>query len=266
MPLLDITKPRTDKRKSDIHTNKLLATTFRDQCHCATLKPLTNNMGKQEQKATLKKSVIKNINPRHQLDFITICCINNAHQQPILDSNPSERSATLEQYKLNPFCVSFRTTTPILQQQSHLLHCQAYREKNTRHTPFQVSATAWATVLTPLVKHSNPFGCLSDEDDNEAPTVESTLDSTTGDEFIGINGDAFYISTNLDQQQQLLDLSPSCCTSLGASLGASPGASPGTSPGTSLESVTMLQCPNGNNNTHLLLQLHHMIILSSELQ
>ena len=37
----------------------------------------------------------------------------------------------------------------------------------------------------------------------------------------------FYISTNLDQQQQLLGLSPSCCTSLGPL------------PGTSLESVTM---------------------------
>ena len=100
-------------------------------------------------------------------------------------------------------------------------------KQNTSHTPSQVSATAWATVLTPLVIHSNPFGCLSDEDNDKAPTVESTLVSTTSDEFSGTNGDAFYISTNLDQQQQLLGLSPSCCTSLGPL------------PGTSLESVTM---------------------------
>ena len=55
MPLSDVTKPRTNKRKSDIHTNKLLATTFRDQYHCVTLKPVTNNIGKQEPKAFLKK-------------------------------------------------------------------------------------------------------------------------------------------------------------------------------------------------------------------
>ena len=94
-------------------------------------------------------------------------------------------------------------------------------EQNTSHTPSQVSVTAWATVLTPLVIHSNSFGCLSDEDNDKAPTVESALVSTTNDEFSDMNGDAFYISTNLDQQQQLLGLSSSCCTSLYPSLGAS---------------------------------------------
>ena len=59
IPLLDVTKPRTDKCKSDIHASKLLATTFRDQYHCATLNPMTNNTRKQERKATLKKHVIK---------------------------------------------------------------------------------------------------------------------------------------------------------------------------------------------------------------
>ena len=44
MPLSDVTKPRTNRRKSDTHTNKLLATTFKDQSHCATLKPVTNNI------------------------------------------------------------------------------------------------------------------------------------------------------------------------------------------------------------------------------
>ena len=63
MPLSDVTKPRTDRRKSDIHTNKLSPTTFIDQYHCATLKPVTNFIGKQEGSATLKKHVIKNINP-----------------------------------------------------------------------------------------------------------------------------------------------------------------------------------------------------------
>ena len=86
-------------------------------------------------------------------------------------SNPSERSATLEQYKIKPCRVSFRTKAPVLRQQSHLPHCQAYREQNTSHKPSQISATARATVLTPLVKHSNYFGCLSDEDNDEAPTV-----------------------------------------------------------------------------------------------
>ena len=37
MPLSDVTNPRTDKRKSDIHTNKLSATTFKDQYHCVQL-------------------------------------------------------------------------------------------------------------------------------------------------------------------------------------------------------------------------------------
>ena len=78
IPLPDVTKPRTDKRKSDIHNNKLSATTFRDQYHCATLKPATNNIGKQEQRATLKQNVITNINPCHQLDFITVRHMNNA--------------------------------------------------------------------------------------------------------------------------------------------------------------------------------------------
>ena len=50
MPLSDITKPRTD-----IHTNKLSTTTFRDQYHCGTLKPVINNIDKQERRATLKK-------------------------------------------------------------------------------------------------------------------------------------------------------------------------------------------------------------------
>ena len=83
------------------------------------------------------------------------------------------------------------------------------------------------------MKHSNPFGCLSDEDNDEAPIVKSALDSTTSDEFSCMNGDAFYISTNLDQQQ-LLDLSPSCCTSLGPSLSTFFGTSLGTLLGTSL--------------------------------
>ena len=91
--------------------------------------------------------------------------MNNVHRRLIPDSNPSERSATLKQYKLNPFRVSFRTTAPILIQQPLLPHRQAYREKNTRHKPSQVLATVQASVLTPLMKHSNPFCCLSDEDD-----------------------------------------------------------------------------------------------------
>ena len=94
IPLLDVTKPRTDKHKSDIHTNKLLTTTFRDQYHYATLKPVTNNIGKQERKATLKKNVITNINLCHQLNCITVCCMNNAHRQLFPDLDPSERSAT----------------------------------------------------------------------------------------------------------------------------------------------------------------------------
>ena len=54
-----------------------------------------------------------------------------------------------------------------------------------------------------------------------------------------MNDDAFYISTDLDQQQQqLLDSSPSCRTPVGSSLGilfgTSLGTSPGTSPGPSL--------------------------------
>ena len=86
-----------------------------------------------------------------------------------------------------------------------------------------------------LMKHSNPFIYLSDdsedednneaptvksalvsinsedENNNEAPTVKSALVNTTSDKFkndnkIGMNDDAFYISTNLDQQQQLPDL------------------------------------------------------------
>ena len=78
-----------------------------------------------------------------------------------------------------------------------------------------------------MVKHINPFGCLSNEENTEAPSIESDLDSTTSDEFSSMNGDVFYVSTNLDQQQQHLGLSPSCCTSLGPL------------PGTSIESVTM---------------------------
>ena len=73
-------------------------------------------------------------------------------------------------------------------------------QNDTSHTPSQVSVTIRATILTPLVIHSNPFGCLSDEDNDEVPTVDSVLASTTCDEFSGMNGDAFYISTNLDQQ------------------------------------------------------------------
>ena len=74
-------------------------------------------------------------------------------------------------------------------------------EQNTSHAPSQVSVIAWATVLTLLVIHSNLFGCLSDKDNDEAPTVESTLVSATSDEIsntIGMNSDAFYntISTN----------------------------------------------------------------------
>ena len=115
----------------------------------------------------------------------------------------------------------------MLQQKLHRSHCHSYREQNTSHTPFQFSATAQAAALAPLMKHSNPFGCLSDKDNDKASTVESALDSTTSDEFSGTNGDAFYVSTNLDQQQQVLGLSPSCCTSLGPLSG------------TSLESITM---------------------------
>ena len=136
---------------------------------------MTNNIGKQEQRATLKKNAIKNINPCHQLDFITVCRINNERRQSILDSNLSERNATMEQNKIKPGLLSFCTTAPILRHQSHFPYFQVYKEQNTSHPTSQVSATARATVLTPLVKHSNPFGCLSDEDNDEAPTVESAL-------------------------------------------------------------------------------------------
>ena len=54
------------------------------------------------------------------------------------------------------------------------------------------------------MKHNNPFGCLSDGDDdkdnNKAPIVDSALVSTTVDEIsntIGMNDDAFCVSTNL---------------------------------------------------------------------
>ena len=114
MPLSDGTKPRTDKLKSDLHTNKLSATTLRDQYNFAILKPVTNNIEKQEQRATLKKNAITNINPRHQLDFITVCRINNEHRQSIPDSNPSERNTTMVQYKIKPCLLSFCTTAPIL--------------------------------------------------------------------------------------------------------------------------------------------------------
>ena len=55
-----------------------------------------------------------------------------------------------------------------------------------------------------------------------------------------MNGDAFYISTKLVQQQQLLDFSPSCCTSLGPSLGTTLGTSLSTLLGTSLGICTLL--------------------------
>ena len=99
-----------------MHTNKLLATTFKGPSHCAALKPVTNNIGKQERKAILKKNAIKNINRLHQLDIITVCCKNNVRRQSIQDSNPAERSVTLEQYELKPCCVSFRTKASILRQ------------------------------------------------------------------------------------------------------------------------------------------------------
>ena len=162
---------------------------------------MTNIIGKQEQRATLKKKSIENVNPCHQLDFITVCRINNECRQSIPDSNPSERNATMEKYKIKPCLLSFCTTAPILRQQSYFPYRQAYKEKNTSHTPSHILATARATVLTPLVKHINPFYCLLDEDNDKAPIVKFSLVSTTCDEFSGTNGDAFYISTNLDQQQ-----------------------------------------------------------------
>ena len=99
----------------------------------------------------------------------------------------------MEQYKLKSCRVSFLTVAPKLLQQSQLPHRQTFREQNTGHTPSQVSATTRAAVLTPLVKHINPFGCLSDEDNYEAPTVESTLVSTTSDKFSGMNNGAFLL-------------------------------------------------------------------------
>ena len=97
------------------------------------------------------------------------------------------------------------------------------------------------------MKHSSPFGCLLDEDNDEEPTVESALVSTTNDEFRCMNGDAFYISTDLDQQQQLLDLSPSCYTSLGPSLDTSLGTSLSTLLDTSLGICTYLHhCVSSN--------------------
>ena len=78
-----------------------------------------------------------------------------------------------------------------------------------------------------MIKHSNPFGCLSDdnkdEDDNEASTVESSLVSTTSDKIsniIGMNDNTFYISTNLDQHEQLPDSSPYCRTPVGRATSA----------------------------------------------
>ena len=95
-------------------------------------------------------------------------------------------------------------------------------------------------VNSKLAKHSNLLDCLSDnnnnKDNNETPTVESTLVSTTSDEIsnsIGMNDNAFYISTDLDQQQQLLDSSPSSRTPFDPSLGTPPDTSPSTSFGTS---------------------------------
>ena len=71
------------------------------------------------------------------------------------------------------------------------------------------------------MKHSNPFICLSedndDEDNKEAITVKSDFVSTTCDEInndknIGMNDDAFYTSADLDQQPQLPDLLQHHCT------------------------------------------------------
>ena len=219
---MTLKKPRKYKPKSFIYNNnKLISITFRHQYYCTTLKPGTNNIGNQEKSGTLRKNVIKYINPFHHLDFITVYRKNNVHLQSIPDQKPSARSTTLEHFNLKLCHVPLHTKALILQQQSHLFHRQAYREHNIRHIPSQFFATSLGTILTPLVKHINPFGCFSDKENTEAPSVESALDSTTNDKFSGMNGDASYVSTNLDLQQQFLGLAPPCCTSLGPLSGTS---------------------------------------------